>query len=156
LYYSCNYKNKRTKTKIEKDIIIDTLVFFEGFGKPGNISIEWENKSFDDAYPFNEWVQWKTFWKDEYVGLLSHCEVFMTSPDTNIHIRNISDTTFLVKVNSTYKGREYVNDRNQLSIAPALRPHKGYVFDAYWLDKPIKYPESTTILELTNVISWKK
>lgn len=149
-------EDNRTKTKVNENIIIDTLVYFEGFAKPGNISIGWENKSFDEAYPFNVWIQWKTTWKAEFVGLLSHCEVFMTSPDTNVHIRNINDSTFLVKVNSTYQGRQYVNDRNRLSIAPAIRPHKGYIFDAYWLDNPIKYPESTTILELTNEINWKK
>ena len=53
-------KNNRTKTKIEEDIIIDTLVYFEGFGKHGNISIYWEDKLLDDAYPFNVWVEWKT------------------------------------------------------------------------------------------------
>ncbi len=141
---------------MQDNVIIDTLTFDEGFWKPGHIRIYWVDTNFNDSYPLNEWVEWRTTWKGEYIGLLSHCEVFMESPDTNVLIRNVNDTTFFVKVKPTYQGRQYINNRNLLSIDPAIRPHKGYIFDAYWLDEPISHPQSTRILELTRRINWKE
>lgn len=155
---SCSSSIKKSRNKSDNHLIIykDTLTFSEGFGKPGNLSIDWVNDAYDNAYPFNTWVKWRTKWKEEYIELLEHCDVFMISPDSNVHIRNINDTIFYVKVDTTYQGRKYVNNRNQLSIDPSIRPHKGYVFEAYWLSEPISYPQSTSIIEYSRNITWKK
>ncbi|MBI1836575.1 MAG: hypothetical protein HYR91_04850 [Flavobacteriia bacterium] len=158
LIESCSSKIKKCGNKSDNQLIInnDTLTVSKGFGKPGNLSIDWVNDAYDNAYPFNTWVEWRTKWKEEYIELLVHSDVFMVSPDSNVHIRNFNDTIFYVKVDSTYQGRKYINNRNQLSIDPSIRPHKGYVFEAYWLSEPVSYPQSTIILEYSRNITWEK
>lgn len=158
IFFSCQQKQENNTIDIQKTEkqIPDTVRFNEGFGETGHVSIYWVDTIYNNAYPFNQWIEWKTKLSGTLNDLYSKCEVFMESPDTNVHIRNKNDSVFYVKVDDTYKGRQYVNDRNLLSIAPAIRPKKGFIVDAYWLNEPIDHKRTTRIQEKTLQMRWKE
>ncbi len=109
------------------------------------VKFKFHSKAFYNNFSRNKWVSFSVYGQGEMIHILKHSNVFVEGGDSTIHIRKISGFDFEIMVDSNFKGCYPFHDVKIISFSPIIQPQKGYVFDSYWLEKPLKYPAKTRV-----------
>jgi hypothetical protein len=142
---SCTDEKTRSGIGDNKPKILDTLRFTEEMRGNSGLGFKFHFKAFFDDFSRNNWVPFSVYGKGEMINILKHSNLFVQSEDSTIHIRKVSGFNFEIMVDSNFNGCYPLYDEKIISYSPIIQPHKGYIFDSYWLDKPISYPDKTRI-----------
>jgi hypothetical protein len=127
----------------------------------GNVDFSYKFDSInkDKFIPRNIWIPVHVKGYGEMIKILKHADLYLESKDSNFVIQRLSNFEYRFFIRNSYVGYipngGPIEGQECIEIYPNIIPHKGYVLDAYWLDKPITYPEKTMVVRNTFGIEMK-
>jgi len=144
---SCSEKNKSTSISKNK---IDTLYITEEMRGNFDLSYKFDSLDKNKFIPRNKWILVQVKGVGEMVKILKHSDLYLESTDSNFIIQRISNFEYKFYVRNSYVGYipngGPIAEQECIEIYPYITPHKGYILDAYWQDKPIAFSEKTMVL----------
>ena len=151
LFACAEASNKKPLISSEKNKL-DTLLITEDMRGNYGFSLKFDSLSNEKLIPRNVWINVHAKGRDTMVHILKHADLFLSSRDSNFRIQRISEYEYKFYINDNYCGflpnGGPVKGQECLEIYPDIQPNDGYELSTYWLDKPIKFPERTTVLVL--------